>query len=40
MIGKLALEKKAQLIPGFDFLKGIMENNNLIPAWDELPEIR
>ena len=40
MAEKLAQEKKAQLIPAFDFLKGILENNNLIPAWDELPEIR
>lgn len=40
LVGKLALEKKAQLIPAFDFLKGILENNNLIPAWSEFPEIR
>ena len=28
---------KPQVIPVFEFLVNIMENNNLIPAWNELP---
>jgi len=24
----------------FEFIRGIMENNNLIPVWDELPLVR
>jgi hypothetical protein len=28
------------VIPTFEFIKNIMENNNLIPIWDELPEIK
>lgn len=40
MTKKLAGEGKPQVIPVFEFIKKIMEDNNLIPAWDELPEIR
>lgn len=28
------------MIPVFEFIRNIMENNNLIPVWDELPQIR
>ena len=31
---------KPQLIPVFEFLRNILENNNLIPAWSELPDIK
>ena len=31
---------KAQALPIFEFLQNIIENNNLIPAWDELPQIK
>jgi len=27
-------------MPVFEFLRNIMENNNLIPVWAELPEIK
>lgn len=42
MIKKLTLESppKPQLLPVFDFLFNIMLNNNLIPAWSEIPEIK
>jgi len=43
LVAKLATDKeggKPQLIPAFEFLRNILENNNLIPAWSELPEIR
>ena len=29
-----------QALAVFDFIKKIMENNNLIPAWNELQEIQ
>ena len=28
------------MIPVFEFIRGILENNNLIPVWDELPQIK
>lgn len=28
------------MIPVFEFLNNIIQNNNLIPAWDELPDIK
>ena len=40
MAKKLAGEGKPQLIPVFQFVHNIMENNNLIPAWDEIPQIK
>jgi hypothetical protein len=42
MIKKMAAESpaKPQVLPVFDFLLNIMLNNNLIPAWSELPEIK
>jgi hypothetical protein len=43
MIKKLATDPeggKPQVIPVFQFLDNILQNNNLIPAWDELPDIK
>ena len=44
MIKKLATEEKGkgkpQVLPVFEFLSNILTNNNLIPAWSELPEIK
>lgn len=41
LIKKLVLEeKKPQLMPVFEFVNKILEANNLIPAWSELPEIK
>ena len=43
MIQKLATDPeggKPQVLPIFEFVKNIMENNNLIPVWNELPEIK
>lgn len=46
MIKKLATtpmdgyQGSPQTLPVFDFLQTIMENNNLIPAWNELAAIR
>ena len=42
MVKKLATAEgggKPQVVPVFEFLRNVMENNNLIPAWDELSEI-
>ena len=41
MVKKLVIEdKKPQLMPIFEFVNKILESNNLIPAWSELPEIK
>ena len=43
MIKKLATEAsggKPQVIGVFEFIKNIMVNNNLVPIWSELPEIK
>lgn len=46
MIKKLAVtpvdgyQGSPQMLPVFGFLQSIMENNNLIPAWNELAQIR
>jgi hypothetical protein len=40
MYKKIAAEGKAQVAPIFDFLSNIIQNNNLIPAWSELSEIK
>lgn len=43
MIKKLVLDPegaKPQVIPVFEFVRSIMENNNLMPVWNELPQIR
>lgn len=44
MINKLVTEEegkgKPQLIPVFEFILNIIENNNLIPAWAEIPDIK
>ena len=31
---------KPQAYAVFEFIRNIMESNNLIPAWDEIPEIK
>ena len=31
---------KPQALAVFEFIRNIMENNNLIPAWDEIPLIK
>ena len=43
MIKKMATDPtggKPQVIGVFEFIKNIMINNNLIPVWSELPEIK
>ena len=40
MIKKLALAGKPQVLPIFEFVNTIMLNNNLIPAWLEIPDIK
>ena len=40
LIKKLVAEGKPQTFAVFEFIRTILENNNLIPAFLELPEIR
>lgn len=38
--GKAPVKGKPQALAAFEFVRNILENNNLIPAWDEIPLIK
>ena len=39
-VAKLVADKKPQALSTFEFIRNILESNNLIPAWSEVPQIR